>query len=195
MPLILLDPAEALTCYEHGRSTALARNKPFPFLEEATLRWCAMQSAWTGWCFHLVPLLFAKMNSPLLEMLGSKCQCSHYPFSGREDGVPKWPVPFRNTPVICSIVCPELQVKYTSAAVFCWLNICNTIHMNYSCFLLKMIRGRHRSTNGSKRLTTNQNSTKAPTETSCRCAECIQTTFIVAQFSKCIYVYINPSNY
>lgn len=60
----LMDPAEGLTCYEHGCSTALAGNKPFPFLEEAALHWCAMQSAWTGWWLHLVPLLFANMNSP-----------------------------------------------------------------------------------------------------------------------------------
>lgn len=60
----LTDPAEGLTCYEHGCSAALAGNKPFPFLEGAALHWCAMQSAWTGWWLHLVPLVFANMNSP-----------------------------------------------------------------------------------------------------------------------------------
>lgn len=41
----------------------------FPFLEEAAPHWCAMQSAWTGWWSHLVPLLFANSEQPLLEML------------------------------------------------------------------------------------------------------------------------------
>lgn len=48
VPLILLDPAEGKTCDEHGRSTALAGNKPFPLLAEAALHRCAMQSAWPG---------------------------------------------------------------------------------------------------------------------------------------------------
>lgn len=65
----LTAPAEGLTCYEHGCSTALARNNPFPFLEGAVLHWCAMQSAWTGWWLQLVPLISANLNSPYWNWL------------------------------------------------------------------------------------------------------------------------------
>lgn len=118
LPLILSDPAEGLTCYEHGCSTALARNKPLPFLEEAALHWCAMQSAWTGcWWSHLVPLLLAYMSSPLLEMLAS---VPHYPLNGRWGYCARIAGALRNTPIICSIVCHQLQVKYTFLYIIGW---------------------------------------------------------------------------
>lgn len=90
--------------------------KPLPSLEEAALHWCAMQSAWTGWWSHLVPLPFA--NSPLLEMLEITCQRSQWPLNGREDIVPELLVPLWKKPIICSIVCLELQVKYTFPTMF-----------------------------------------------------------------------------
>lgn len=60
----------------------------FSFLEGPALRWCAMQSAGTGWWSHLVPLPFANTNGPysfrycasvpawmLLRLLCQICWC------------------------------------------------------------------------------------------------------------------------
>lgn len=96
----------------HSVGSSKKKNKKcFPFLEEAALHWCAMQSAWTGWRLPLVPLLFAYMNSP--PSLTTSCLRWHAKVStarwmSAEDNAPKLPVPLWNKPIISSIVCSQL---------------------------------------------------------------------------------------
>lgn len=92
-----------------------------PLLEEAALHWCAVQSAWTGWWLHLVPLLLANTTSPLLGMLEMAGQHSHYSSNGLEDVAPKLLVPLWNTAIICCIVCRQLHVKHTFPTKIGWV--------------------------------------------------------------------------
>lgn len=51
---------------------------------------------------------------------GNACQCSHYPLNGRWGYCARIAGALWNTPIICSIVCHQLQVKYTFLYIIGW---------------------------------------------------------------------------
>lgn len=115
-PLILWDPAEGLTCYQHGCCTGLAaqetkkqQHKTKPTLSVPG-RGCAAPMC-HAICTDWLTLAFSSTCVCLRELqscLGRRAKVCAAHWTSAEDNAPILPLPLWNKPIISPIVCSQL---------------------------------------------------------------------------------------